>query len=511
MNRVGILVVFVLACLCVAEGFFTDPPQAHGADPPANAPVNPAARRALLQRQIREYMLDRNRRRHQEEREEREKKEKEKRKDKGGKHDGGYEKDGDRHEKKDKDEHKDEDEHKEDEHKEGEHDEDHGGQGGGQNGGGGINAGSYVVLGYNDLGMHCMNKDFSRLCILPPYNNLHAQVIRRGEEPHIVTQGVEVKYSIPSNTFSVGKTDFWQWAPRLFNVNLPPNIGLTGNGLAGNMQPTGNNDWSATGIPVTPVDDNGLLNAYPISNIQVVANGQPVASTHAVVPVSWEISCNLCHPTNSGGAPASDADVEYDILRQHDRKHNTQLEVTARGGQPILCAGCHADPALGTTGVPGVSSLSHAMHGSHAERVRPLLAMGKNACYACHPGFQTNCQRDVHFARRVYCTQCHGDMNAVANPVRVPWVSQPTCGSCHAQRRPEFEFEEPGKLFKDSRGHGNVHCAACHGSPHAVGPAVTAQDNLQAMEQQGFAGPIAKCTVCHTSTPRERFEHKRDD
>ena len=30
----------------------------------------------------------------------------------------------------------------------------------------------YVVLGYNELGMHCMNEDFSEICILPPFNTL---------------------------------------------------------------------------------------------------------------------------------------------------------------------------------------------------------------------------------------------------------------------------------------------------------------------------------------------------
>ena len=30
---------------------------------------------------------------------------------------------------------------------------------------------SYVVIAWNDLGMHCANKDFSNMCILPPYNN----------------------------------------------------------------------------------------------------------------------------------------------------------------------------------------------------------------------------------------------------------------------------------------------------------------------------------------------------
>ena len=333
-----------------------------------------------------------------------------------------------------------------------------------------------------------------------------------GKEPRIVTSGVDVTYRIENNTHSVGKTNFWDWAPSLFGVNLPPDVGLTGNGLSGAMTPTGQNDWAATGIPVTPIDDRGKLDPYPISEITVASAGRALATTHAVVPVSWEISCNLCHPNPnvSPGTPVTDADVEFDILDRHDVKHQTQLHASAVSGKPVLCAECHADPALGTPGVPHVKSLSHAMHGSHALRVVSLTAMGKNACYACHPGFETNCQRDVHFSKGIFCTQCHGDMMAVANPARTPWISQPTCAGCHKQRQREFGFEEPGKLFKDSHGHGNVHCSACHGSPHAIGPAVTDQDNMQAMEQQGFAGTISKCTVCHTSTPKERFEHKRD-
>ncbi|TWT41916.1 hypothetical protein RAS1_30400 [Phycisphaerae bacterium RAS1] len=40
----------------------------------------------------------------------------------------------------------------------------------------------YVVFGYNDLGMHCMNAHFSEIMVLPPFNTLHAQVIRRGTD-----------------------------------------------------------------------------------------------------------------------------------------------------------------------------------------------------------------------------------------------------------------------------------------------------------------------------------------
>jgi hypothetical protein len=358
----------------------------------------------------------------------------------------------------------------------------------------------FVVLGYNDLGMHCMNQNFNELCILPPYNTLRAQVIdRRGEEPRIVTSGVAVRYSVPGNTSSVHHTNFWDFAPKLFGKKLPPNVGLAGNGLAGYMKPTGQNDWGATGIPLTPIDDKGHLNPYQLSKIDVFVGGQIVATTAAVVPVSWEISCNLCHNT-PGITP------DTDILRKHDLKHGTKLEAS----KPVLCAKCHADHALGTTGVAGVKNLSNAMHASHASRMAPVAKLG-NACYACHPGQKTNCQRDVHFAKGIHCVSCHGDMKAVGNPARRPWVDEPTCASCHQKRRPNFQFEEPGKLYKDSRGHHGVHCSACHGSPHAITPTVTAPDNVQAIAHQGFAGTIKKCTVCHSQQPEDAFVHRLDD
>ena len=78
--------------------------------------------------------------------------------------------------------------------------------------------GEYVLLGWNDLGMHCYNKDFSNLGVLPPYNNLWAQVIRRGDPPQIVTEGISVSYAFPENTYSVGKSNFWDYAKALFGV-----------------------------------------------------------------------------------------------------------------------------------------------------------------------------------------------------------------------------------------------------------------------------------------------------
>jgi hypothetical protein len=362
----------------------------------------------------------------------------------------------------------------------------------------------YVVLGYAELGMHCMNQDFSEICILPPFNTLRAQVIRRGEEPSLVTTGVNVRYafpgvqqySLPSNTVSSSKTNFWTYAPALFKKPLPHDIGLAGTGLSGSMNPSGNNDWRVLGIPLTPIDDMGNFNPYQLAKIDVLVGKTVRASTHAVVPVSWDINCNLCHNTPG-------ISVAQDILELHDELHNTDLVHS----KPVLCAGCHADPALGTIGVAGVKSFSQAMHGAHANRMAPVAHLG-NTCYACHP---TNCQRDVHFQHNITCVDCHGDMKAVANPGRIPWVSEPTCGSCHSKINPKFQYEEPGKLFKESRGHGGVHCAACHGPQHAIGPAVTDADNVQSLEKQGSIGTIRKCTVCHTQVPEEPFFHSLDD
>lgn len=358
-----------------------------------------------------------------------------------------------------------------------------------------VDPNALVVLGYNDLGMHCMNEDFSEICILPPYNTLKATVIRRAEDPRIIKSGAGVTYEIPGNTRSADKTNFWTYAPALFGVNLAPNIGLAGFGMRGVMVAQTDGDWGAIGIPVTPIRDTGKPDSYPLATIRATSGGR-AGSTQAVVPVSWEITCNACHNTPG-------ISVATDILRAHDRMHGTTLEAQ----KPVLCAKCHADPALGTTGVAGVSSMSRAMHNAHDTRMTGMEPVKK--CYSCHPGPQTQCLRDVHKTNGMNCISCHGDMNAVANPNRRPWVDEPRCGSCHNVAG--HEYEQPGKLYKDSIGHNGVKCIACHGSPHAITPTTNPRDNVQAIMYQGEAGTIRKCTVCHTKVPSDPFNHTRDD
>ena len=345
---------------------------------------------------------------------------------------------------------------------------------------------SYVVFAWNDLGMHCLNPSYDKMVILPPYNNLKVQVVKRGAVPTVVTSGLTVSYSVDNNTYSVGKANFgqfWTYARQLFGVTLAPNIGLTGNGLSGIMK-ANTGYFSAEGIPVVPVYDSGVKDPYQQATITVKdATGKIVATTKTTIPTSDEINCAKCH-----GANAFD-----DILTKHDLAHATHL----MSSKPVLCASCHGSPALGATS-PGSSGkyLSQAIHGFHATKGA--------TCYDCHPGATTKCSRSArHTSANGNCTTCHGSMANVASTIaagRIPWANEPGCVSCH----PGVSGVDTGTaLYKNSHGHGNLFCSACHGSPHAMVPSLVAKDNYQELQYQGSTRPvktIGSCGICHSNS-----------
>ncbi|MBK7029483.1 MAG: hypothetical protein IPH45_09815 [Bacteroidales bacterium] len=353
-----------------------------------------------------------------------------------------------------------------------------------------ISGDEYIVLSWNDLGMHCSNKDFSKIAVLPPFNNLKAQVIRKGNAetlPEIITTGISVHYSIPGNTYSVGKTNFWSYSQQLFGVTLAPNIGLTGVGLTGTMNPFSNH-YAVEGVPVTPYTDNNLLteNPYQLALIEVYnSSNNLLASTQPVIPVSNELSCvsSGCHSS------------EQAILNEHPREGGFNPNAT-----PILCANCHSDNALGMPGQQGLRSFSFVIHDKHKDKT--------NNCYKCHPGPNTQCFRDVMFSEGMTCQNCHGSMSTVASSIengREPWLEEPSCGAsnCHGSNY----GEETGKLFRNSVGHGGLYCSACHGSPHAIQPTIQPNDNVQNIALQGFSGVLRRCEVCHGTVPTSAGPH----
>jgi hypothetical protein len=349
----------------------------------------------------------------------------------------------------------------------------------------------YSVFAWNDLGMHCLNPTYDKLVILPPYNNIMAQVVKRGNPPTIVTTGITVSYKLLNNASSYSKRSyggFWDNAMKLFGVAPPHDIGLKGNGLRGDMTLSGDH-FIAEGVPVVPVDDNGTWNPYQSAEITVTdGTSTIIAKTQATVPTSDEINCAKCH----GSQTVSAFD---DILAKHDANHGTTLSLAQN--QPVLCASCHPSPALGITTGPQIY-LSQALHGYHASKQGIT-------CYDCHPGATTKCSRSLaHTSDNGNCTTCHGDMANVASTIasgRVPWATEPQCVTCHTG----VDGVSTGlALYRNSKGHGNMYCTACHGSPHAMFPSREATDNYQPKQYQSSTiKTIGSCGVCHSSSRGE--------
>lgn len=372
--------------------------------------------------------------------------------------------------------------------------------------GGAGSGGKFSLLAWNDLGMHCVDgKDYSVFSILPPFNNLHAQLVN-ASTGKAVTMGVTLTYEAvadPSgsiNTTSVGKTNFWAFAKTIYGASPAPDVGLTGfstpSRTAKPLSLNVANGWfEATGIPITPVDDIGAKNFYPTVKVTAKdATGKVLATTTTVLPVSDEMTCAACHAsrpvteTNTARLAAkpkagwvNDANTETDwkknILRLHDQmqagnaKYQSALSAkgltaglyaSALAGTPALCATCHASNALPGTGVAGVSALTSALHTRHAKVIEPATMLtldastNRSSCYACHPGSVTKCLRgamgnalDANGNMEMGCQSCHGNLTKVGDPERVGWLQQPNCQACHFDgKRTLSAVDASGNLIK---------------------------------------------------------------
>jgi hypothetical protein len=349
-------------------------------------------------------------------------------------------------------------------------------------------AGKPTLLGWNNLGMHCMDDDYQVFSILPPFNTVNAQLIDASGKLVKSSSGYSLSYEAVAdptgsiNRSSAGKTNFWDTARFMYGVGLTvPDVGLTGTkmpGAANVPQPIpwdptpGMNWYQATGIPIVPTDDAGKHNTYPMMRLKARNSaGSVVAQVDVVLPVSDEMDCRACHSSGSGPAAKPTAgwvydsnskhDFRYNILRLHDEKWAANpsyvaalqtagyqpqgLFATAKAGTPILCAECHLSEALPGTGVAGVPSLTQSMHLLHANVLSPSNGLkldastNRAACYQCHPGSTTLCLRGAMGAAvdattgsmAMQCQSCHGRMSVVGAKTRTGWLDEPNCQACH--------------------------------------------------------------------------------
>ncbi len=350
-------------------------------------------------------------------------------------------------------------------------------------------AASAQILGWNNLGMHCMDSDYSVFSILPPYNTIEAQLIVAGR---LVTNnsGYTVTYQAVAdpdgsiNKSSVGKGNWLQFTPLLYGA-VAGDQGLPFPGPDSFWMPGTNNtpqgmlfdaglDWFyAYGVPITPYDDAGKKNPYPMMRLIAKNGATPIATNDIVLPVSDEMDCRTCHAsgTQAAAQPAAgwvwsdnpERDFRLNILRRHDEQNFAQHHdlyvsaLAARGfnpqglyrgvvadGKPVLCAVCHASEALGTGSYSNIPPLTASVHSKHATVQDPELNLtldhsdNRSACYRCHPGSATKCLRGAmggaiasDGSMSMQCQSCHGNMSQVGKTGRTGWLHEPSCQSCH--------------------------------------------------------------------------------
>jgi cytochrome bd-type quinol oxidase subunit 1 len=415
----------------------------------------------------------------------------------------------------------------------------------------------YVLLVWNDLGMHCISDDEQYFSFLPPANTLNAQLVKRGAKPDIITEAVEIVYEVEEqHRHPLNHSKFWEYDEKIFGVDLEEGKGLAGFGVNGEMRALADR-FVAEFIPVLPYRDDGQYNPYPLFKVTAYDEEENMlASTYSVAPTSTEMGCRNCHGGGWGwnNVAGVSNETSRNILAAHDRYNNTSLLADAENGQPGLCQSCHADPAVGAPGKPEVLNFSSAVHGFHANY---LSGMDEDACNMCHPSSKegtTTCFRGRH-SGFLNCTNCHGKLedHALAllkeqsakeaaprlarhlKPVyveskeeiqpRMPWLMEPDCKGCHSN----FDIEEDGwtgtsynkwvpgfsDLYRTRTDNMGMMCISCHGSTHAVYGAVNKydknRDNIQPLQYQGLAGTIGthdNCIICHKMKMNSSGHHR---
>jgi hypothetical protein len=359
-----------------------------------------------------------------------------------------------------------------------------------------LSAATSAVLGWNNLGMHCMDSDYSVFSILPPYNTIEAQLIVGGK---LVTQagGYSVTYQAiadPAGSFNstaMGKGNFYAYAASLYGAALAPEMGLAGWAMPGpnnvpqamlfeqTNQPAKGvsapvNWFRAEGIPISPYDDTLKKNPYPLMRMTAYSGSTPIGTCDVVLPVSDEMDCRSCHGSgtqaaaepNAGWAWAAlpERDFRLNILRLHDeRQFSPQTSalyaaaLAARGfnakglyqgvvadGKPVLCASCHASEALGAPSYGSIPPLTASVHSHHAAVLDPNQQVmlddstNRTACYRCHPGSTTQCLR-----------------GAMGGAIAPDGSKEMQCQSCHGSMSKVGSPQRVGWFMEPN-------CQSCH-------------------------------------------------
>jgi hypothetical protein len=346
-----------------------------------------------------------------------------------------------------------------------------------------------------------MNRDHSVMSLMPPHSTLRAQVVHRWDTsgkpagspgppmgwPRIETKDLVLEYSIPGNTSSADKINFWDHAEALYGKPLAPDTGLTGRGLTGTFEQH-QGYFEATGIPLTPFPDDTPDVEHAYQKALVVLKdleGNVLATSTPTLPVSVEMNCTLgrCH------------DSDEEIVESHPEADGYDPDQ-----RPMLCGSCHAQQLVGLEGETDAGSLSEVIHASHAFIDSSHSHL--EGCYTCHPGPEAQHNRGIMGHQEgILCLHCHGWIEDVAHSIaeegRQPWVEQPGCDDCHPPPHEGGGQQTDCDCFFTG-GHFGLMCGGCHNSMHAIWPSREMADNDNVIALQGHAASLFDCDLCHT-------------
>ncbi len=336
--------------------------------------------------------------------------------------------------------------------------------------------GTYKVIAWNDLGMHCACPGAQYFLVLPPFNTIRAQVLQYGgNDPVVVSSGVNVSYAMTTtnetDSYLINTDTYYKniiaYSPKMFPGYQPvvngKIVSISGAGLAGKM--TYNSTpkaWEVVGIPAFPVptgtsadimtdpisSTGAKRDPYLTAKVTVTDTaGKVLASTDTVVPVAFG-GCCTCH---------------IKLASQHGKKANTQgsfqymgnlhATVASAGntpskidftmidpdgdgvGGPIRCSWCHWDPAMGEAAAPGL------------DKVWPNYNILAGASFT---------KADVRVSQYSFSDVLHR-FHVKDNVVLTQWDANiaKNCYDCH-----------PGNgvnCYRDVMSSHNVWCTDCHG------------------------------------------------
>jgi len=204
--------------------------------------------------------------------------------------------------------------------------------------------------------------------------------------------------------------------------------------------------------------------------------------------------------------PSKDANgnalpMEQNCLRCH-AGHREPLYRDRHATAGTTCFDCHGDMLAVGTAWPKAGQDS-------ADPTKRVTWFDQPDCGACHMG-DGNLGKDGAggaFSAGVM-KRAFDDANWAAAQ-RQPYSSRFAITPRSADLKSNF-YGQGAAIMEQNAGspmfrvgkdtHGDVACAACHGAAHATWPNrdPNANDNMTALELQGYAGHIMECKVCHT-------------